>query len=933
MKKLNGVVALFAAFVLMLGIASCNTNAEEPGLSESPVYYTVTFDSDGGSQVESKRIESGKTAVKPEDPAKTGYDFGGWYNGETKFDFTKPVTADTTLKAKWTTHAYTITYSLDGGTNDSENSATYTIEDEITLKDASKTGSTFSGWFNGDIKVTKIAKGTTGDITLAAKWNLQIYDVTLNANGGTIASGKNVTSYTYGTAATLPSANDITKPGYVFKGWFSDANYTGTAVTEIGTTDTGNKIFYAKWLETYTITYNGVESGITNTNPIIYTIEDEITLTAIEQNGYNFGGWYDAETGGNMVTQIAKGSTGTKTLWARWTIIEYTITYSGLPGGLENPNTTTSYTIESDSIEIKHIRTSDKFWYWYDAVEGGNKVTEIEKGSFGNRTLYARGVDFTYLNVSSMADTFKNAKLWNASYATSFRKSMTAPKNATVYLDDETQKAPAWYDTKTKTIWYYVPDGALLSFTSGNSLFSEMNNLVYLETCDFYTGKVTDMSFMFDHCSALTTLDVSNFDTSNVTNMSSMFNNCKNLSSLDLSGFDTSNVKNMSSMFNDCNNLVSLDLSGFDTSNVTDMSSMFGVCRNLASLDLSGFDTSNVTNMDKMFLTCPALTTLDVSGFDTSNVTSMSYMFYSCSALTTLDVSKFDTSNVTNISYMFDSCSALTTLELSNFDTSNVTSMSFMFYNCKKLASLDLSVFDTSNVTSMSYMFFYCSALTTLDLSNFDTSNVTNMNCMFEHCSALTTLDVSNFDTNNVTNMSNMFCYCLALTTLDVSNFNTSNVTNMKSMFNNCYKLSSLDLSSFDTSNVTDMSFMFYYCKNLASLDVSGFDTSKVTNMKSMFDSCLVLNTLDLSNFDISNVTDMSSIFGYCFELTTIYVTSGTDWSTSETLTDSSNMFNYCYKLKGKGGAGTKFDSNNIDKTYARIDGGTDSPGYFTAKE
>ena len=73
-------------------------------------------------------------------------------------------------------------------------------------------------------------------------------------------------------------------------------------------------------------------------------------------------------------------------------------------------------------------------------------------------------------------------------------------------------------------------------------------------------------------------------------------------------------------------------------------------------------------------------------------------------------------------------------------------------------------------------------------------------------------------------------------------------------------------------------------------------------------------------------------MFGYCFELTTIYVTSGTDWSTSETLTDSSNMFKYCYKLKGKGGAGTKFDSNNIDKTYARIDTEA-TPGYLTYKK
>ena len=192
MKKLNGVVALLAAFALMFGIVSCNPNADE-----NLVYYSVTFDSDGGSDVDAIKVEKGKKVTEPEAPIKTGYDFGGWYNGETKYDFSSAVTKKLTLVAKWTVHTYTITYNLDGGTNNSGNPATYTIKDEITLKDAEKTGNTFSGWYNGNTKVTKIAKGTTGDITLSATWNLQRYDVTLNTNGGTITQGKDVTTYTY----------------------------------------------------------------------------------------------------------------------------------------------------------------------------------------------------------------------------------------------------------------------------------------------------------------------------------------------------------------------------------------------------------------------------------------------------------------------------------------------------------------------------------------------------------------------------------------------------------------------------------------------------------------------------------------------------------------------------------------------------------------
>ena len=172
-------------------------------------------------------------------------------------------------------------------------------------------------------------------------------------------------------------------------------------------------------------------------------------------------------------------------------------------------------------------------------------------------------------------------------------------------------------------------------------------------------------------------------------------------------------------------------------------------------------------------------------------------------------------------------------------------------------------------IVSMSYMFGGSKA-TTLDVSNFDTSKVTYMNGMFSNSQA-TTLDVSNFDTSNVTDMSNMF---------DGS------------------KATTLDLSNFDTSNVTDMSSMFSYSK-ATTLDVSNFDTSKVTNMSYMF-------------YDFTN-------------LKTIYVSNKFN---TDKVTSSTNMFSGCTNLVG--GAGTKYNSSYVDKKYARIDGGTSNPGYFT---
>ena len=441
----------------------------------------------------------------------------------------------------------------------------------------------------------------------------------------------------------------------------------------------------------------------------------------------------------------------------------------------------------------------------------------------------------------------------------------------------------------------------------------DSTDAVTSKVCTYINNKpIVSMSYMFGGSKA-TTLDLSNFDTSNVTDMSKMFQSSK-ATTLDVSNFDTSNITDMSRMF-DRSQATTLDLSNFNTSKVIDMSYMFYYSQ-ATTLDVSNFDTSKVTGMNFMFSYSKA-TTIDVSNFDTSKVTNMSSMF-SDSKATILDVSNFDTSNVTNMRHMFSS-SQVTTLDLSNFDTSKVTNMSNMFAESQVIA-LDLSNFDTSNVTNMSNM-FYNSKATTIDVSNFNTSNVTTMSIMF-HQSQATTIDVSNFNTSNVTNMSYMFSYSQA-TTLDVSKFDTSKVTDMSSMFY-LSKATILDVSNFDTSNVTSMSSMFYRSQ-ATTLDVSKFDTSNVTNMRYMFYSSQV-KILDLSNFDTSKVTDMQYMFERATNLKTIYVSN--KFNTNK-VTSSNSMFYNCTNLVG--GAGTKYNSSYVDKTYARIDGGTSNPGYFTS--
>ena len=348
---------------------------------------------------------------------------------------------------------------------------------------------------------------------------------------------------------------------------------------------------------------------------------------------------------------------------------------------------------------------------------------------------------------------------------------------------------------------------------------------------------------------------------------------------------------------------------------IVSMSYMFGGSK-ATTLDVSNFDTSKVTYMNGMFSNSQA-TTLDVSNFDTSKVTDMTSMFYR-SQTELLNLSNFDTSKVTSMSGMFSDSQATTIKGLENFNTSNVTDMCDMFAGTK-VRTLNLSKFDTSKVTNMSGMFADTS-LTSLNVSNFNTSKVTDMSCMFVG-GKFTILDLSNFDTSNVDNMGGMFIDS-QVKTLDLSNFDTSNVTEMWRMFDGA-QATKIVLSSFNTSNVTNMYQMFSK-SHVNNLDLSNFNTSKVIDMNRMFWSTYA-TTIDVSSFDTSKVTDMNSMFYGGDNLKTIYASSK---FVTTAVSDSEVMFEGSTSLVG--GAGTKYNSSYVDKKYARIDGGTSNPGYFT---
>lgn len=135
----------------------------------------------------------------------------------------------------------------------------------LTAPASTNEGHSLDGWYydnNGTETKWNFDTDTVKcTMTLKAKWELSTYSVTLQTDGGTIASGKEVTGYTYGTGAVLPTANDMTREGYRFDGWYADSSFSGSPITEISATETGNKTFYAKWTKNTTPIISGNDTN------------------------------------------------------------------------------------------------------------------------------------------------------------------------------------------------------------------------------------------------------------------------------------------------------------------------------------------------------------------------------------------------------------------------------------------------------------------------------------------------------------------------------------------------------------------------------------------------------------------------------------------------------------------------------------------------
>jgi len=348
--------------------------------------FLVAFDTNGGSWVDSQDVVDGDYATQPSDPTLSGYTFGGWFNLGVPltdpFDFGIPITYDTAVYAKWLEN-YDITYSLNGGTNNVNNVATFNSSDlDVTLYAPTKSDYLFGGWYTDSGFTTPIASITAvGDITIYAKW-LTLYNITYSLDGGT-NNFENLAIFTENDLNI--TLLDPSKSYYIFDGWYTNSSFT-TQITEI--TSIGNKIVYAKWVAVdYNITYE-LDGGTNSaSNNATFTVLDlDVTIYSPTRVGYTFIGWFRDAEFTTPITYIT--ATGDITVYAKWGAITYYITYE-LDGGSNavfNPRYFKEYDLPITLLGA--AKDNYSFLGWFTSPTLTTEITEIT--TIGNKIVYAK---------------------------------------------------------------------------------------------------------------------------------------------------------------------------------------------------------------------------------------------------------------------------------------------------------------------------------------------------------------------------------------------------------------------------------------------------------------------------------------------------------------------------------------------------------------
>jgi uncharacterized repeat protein (TIGR02543 family) len=402
-----------------LTVLAC-LGCSQPSDPSPPPSYKVVFylNDETDKAVETMIVQSPATTLDslPADPTRLGYVFTGWNIAPSgkgaAFTLETTVKADMTVYARWGSYSYTVTFDSNGGSRVSPSTMVvrtpaYTVE---TLpKPPSRNGYyTFGSWntaADGSGGTFDENTPVTDNITVYAQWQSYSYTVTFDSNGGDTAARpatKTVIRPAY-TVETLPVPP--TKTGYIFDGWNTAADGTGSNFNEY-TSVADSITVYARWRSySYTVTFDNID-GNTPAKPSTMTVSSPATTVGTlpeppAKTGYAFGGWYTTRTIPPAFAPPSERQTFDETtpvtyditVYALWQSYSYTVTFDN--NGGDTPADPATKTVSTPAATVETLPrqpTRDRYEFegWNTAADGSGETFDANTTVTESIIVYAQ---------------------------------------------------------------------------------------------------------------------------------------------------------------------------------------------------------------------------------------------------------------------------------------------------------------------------------------------------------------------------------------------------------------------------------------------------------------------------------------------------------------------------------------------------------------
>lgn len=376
------------------GTATITVNRQSYSFSKqiTVTLSTISFSGNGATSgfMESIQGAIGQSATIPNVGfSRTGYTFTGWntspdgtgtaYRPNATIQF---AAQNITLYAQWKVRSYSVNFDSNGGSAVASQSVKYGSKASRPT-DPTRAGHTFQGWYTARSGGSQVSSSTTmeaANTTVYAHWTVNTYTVSFDSNGGSAVASQSVR---YGSKATQPA--NPTRAGHTFQGWYTARS--GGSKYDFGTAVTGDVTLYAHWsVNSYTLTFDGNGGKPSEASRTVAYGGQYGSLPTATRTGYAFQGWYTARDGGTKVSPSTTMGAADTTLYARWSVNSYTVSFDS-DGGSNVPAQKVRYGSKA-SRPADPTRAGHTFQGWYTSRDGGSKY-DFGTAVTGDVTLHA----------------------------------------------------------------------------------------------------------------------------------------------------------------------------------------------------------------------------------------------------------------------------------------------------------------------------------------------------------------------------------------------------------------------------------------------------------------------------------------------------------------------------------------------------------------